>query len=1156
MDKVHVLIERRGNGIRVMCPEDLEMASKTMSVKAYFDRRLVDWDAVDEKIDFLGKHLGFPAAFAKCLGELESLLMPERLLPSLTEMAKNRHVQFVLDDGLGGIPWHLFTIGDIRAFAESAAPGGETGQPYAASILLEEKREDDFLDPAEMTGDRPVAFVAGSPQDGRLTSVAPECEAVRRELEAAGYRVIVRSACTRAQFWEAVGDAQVLHFAGHSRGREGKSEAYIQLEDGKLTESEIMEKFRSQIRCIPSFVMLNSCNSAAYGAGRKVAGLPEVFRRLGMKYYVANRWKMPDVSEAVIFSRTFYHQALKSRCIIAEALAVASQNLPALHKAAPILFGDGTRTMQQVIEECPRKKAQPGTGTAGLVWESGRGGCAVFRSGQRLHLRYPADWSRQRVVENAASGMVLAPVVESEEMDAVRRIVLSDEAPPWESILGLSGDGPARSRVLWQLLEELAQGLDSLPPADAEAIIAILKDLSPANLFFRIQDGGRVEVGLLADPVVPAEELHRVFDLKGMANRDVPPIMIFFWRLGLIVYKAWTGKYPFSGESPLGLAVPDQLPLRIKLELPGQNAPAKRDYLEDKLLAVVERLMSRSWDRRYESLSAFAADLTLDFGAPEIPGPILQEFDKFINTGRISMAIGYAEYADEIRSLITYAESRGWLIVDIRLEARVAERMENDPDGLSPERAAVQEARSLLRYYLDPKRDYAELVETEGRAPAGSARERAENHKVLLVLDGFLEYMDEYASDLVTRRIQDLEENRGGPMRKFLWLDYAPLSFSKTLEPLVKAVTIPFPDHHILYSFLRRRLPQLWPSMRFSSIIGTVVAASSGLSLSTLGSVLNEIGFRTGSADMDLNDLAHEIYAIKQRILNEGEVRTESKRFSEIRGFEVLTAWLVDKFVGVMKGESASLLLVGLTGGGKTQFIRSFAEEAGLTMVSVTPTSILGGLVGESEANLRRKLNLARMLSPAILLVDDVGGFFKGHHTHEVQSSLLSMLNHFIAEKPSGVITVLIQTLEPAAGRSGLDDVPGEFLADGKLDAVFFAGRLSPGEMWRYCGEYFASWGRGAWDEPEDRHELMARLERILPSEIEKYANDAMFEAAGAEITPGAFNDFLVSRGRFRPLYSDLQLKGAELLAMRMSWKPAHLSASHYSPITEGKESS
>ena len=79
------------------------------------------------------------------------------------------------------------------------------------------------------------------------------------------------------------------------------------------------------------------------------------------------------------------------------------------------------------------------------------------------------------------------------------------------------------------------------------------------------------------------------------------------------------------------------------------------------------------------------------------------------------------------------------------------------------------------------------------------------------------------------------------------------------------------------------------------------------------------------------------------------------------------------------------VLLLGPPGSGKSAFCRALGNETGRPTLVLDVGSLLGSLVGQSEANVRQALRLVDAMAPCVAMIDEVekalAGAGSGGHT-------------------------------------------------------------------------------------------------------------------------------------------------------------------------------
>lgn len=129
------------------------------------------------------------------------------------------------------------------------------------------------------------------------------------------------------------------------------------------------------------------------------------------------------------------------------------------------------------------------------------------------------------------------------------------------------------------------------------------------------------------------------------------------------------------------------------------------------------------------------------------------------------------------------------------------------------------------------------------------------------------------------------------------------------------------------------------------------------------------------------------------------------------------------------------VLLLGLPGTGKSLAAKAVANAWQLPLLRLDMGKIYGGIVGQSEENMRQALQLAETLSPSILWVDEIekglsgmqsSGSTDGGTTARVLGSFLTWMQE--KEKPVFVV----------ATANNIAQLPPELLRKGRVDEIFF----------------------------------------------------------------------------------------------------------------------
>lgn len=169
-------------------------------------------------------------------------------------------------------------------------------------------------------------------------------------------------------------------------------------------------------------------------------------------------------------------------------------------------------------------------------------------------------------------------------------------------------------------------------------------------------------------------------------------------------------------------------------------------------------------------------------------------------------------------------------------------------------------------------------------------------------------------------------------------------------------------------------------------------------------------------------------------------VSRDDVRNTEIGGYEVLKEWCEeqrDAFNGKAAGkldQPKGTLFIGSPGTGKSAAGRMVAKVFNLPLYMLDVSSVMAGVVGESERQMREALNAVSANRECVLLLDEIdkamGGAHKTSGDSGVAKRMLGSLLTWMNDKKEKIFVVM------TANRN--DDLPPELLRPGRLDEIFF----------------------------------------------------------------------------------------------------------------------
>jgi AAA+ superfamily predicted ATPase len=279
---------------------------------------------------------------------------------------------------------------------------------------------------------------------------------------------------------------------------------------------------------------------------------------------------------------------------------------------------------------------------------------------------------------------------------------------------------------------------------------------------------------------------------------------------------------------------------------------------------------------------------------------------------------------------------------------------------------------------------------------------------------------------------------------------------------------------------------------------GNVVEGLKGLSLSKQ---LDAIGLAVVEA---ARRGAKEIDATATRQFKEREiakldflrVTTPARKFTELLGHDGLKDWLARRALGFSSAARSAglavprgMVLCGPPGTGKSRFAEAVAAEWGTLYFEADMASLYSSLLGETEQNLARLIDVVERNAPCVLLVDEVeravgtGGERDGGTAERVLGKLLTW-----SSTKTAPVFVIYTSNYP-------DRLPPALTRKGRVDGIFFLDLPTVEERAAVLAHYLGH-GAVAHDVSSDEILSLARtMESWTPAEIEAAVAEARYLA-------------------------------------------------------------
>jgi len=162
------------------------------------------------------------------------------------------------------------------------------------------------------------------------------------------------------------------------------------------------------------------------------------------------------------------------------------------------------------------------------------------------------------------------------------------------------------------------------------------------------------------------------------------------------------------------------------------------------------------------------------------------------------------------------------------------------------------------------------------------------------------------------------------------------------------------------------------------------------------------------------------------------------------------SGYALERGVPAMKG----VLLCGVPGCGKSEAAKILHREWKIPMLRLDVDQLMGGLLGESERNMRQALALAEAMSPCILWIDEIEKGFGGAASDQGDGGTFKRMF-------GRLLTWMQEHKKPCfifATANDISNLPPEFFRSGRFDALFSVYMPTNDE----CKEIFAEQMRRA----------------------------------------------------------------------------------------------
>jgi len=372
--------------------------------------------------------------------------------------------------------------------------------------------------------------------------------------------------------------------------------------------------------------------------------------------------------------------------------------------------------------------------------------------------------------------------------------------------------------------------------------------------------------------------------------------------------------------------------------------------------------------------------------------------------------------------------------------------------------------------------------------------------------DGILLLLEDFHPDLDTNQPQTINRlrciARKNAMRELkgrtLILSQPIRMLPVELEKEVIVLELPLPDKDDIRELLSSVGEQFLDPRDYNECSNRLIDAALGLSTAEIMSAFSCVAVEKGRLTDDEVPL---IVAEKEQVIRKSghlEYYQPQQDFNDIGGLDNLKDWLSRRrraFEPMAREygleEPRGIMLLGLPGTGKSLAAKAVANAWQLPLLRLDMGRIFGGIVGQSEENMRSSLNIAETLAPCILWIDEIEKGMSGIQSSGmtdggVTSRVLGTFLTWMQEKKKPVFVV--------ATANNIAQLPPELLRKGRVDEIFFVDLPTLHEREDILNIHIRKKARKFF--PEDQIAKLADESKgFTGAELEEAVKDAMYRA-------------------------------------------------------------
>lgn len=392
------------------------------------------------------------------------------------------------------------------------------------------------------------------------------------------------------------------------------------------------------------------------------------------------------------------------------------------------------------------------------------------------------------------------------------------------------------------------------------------------------------------------------------------------------------------------------------------------------------------------------------------------------------------------------------------------------------------------------------------------------NSDVIFFLRDFHIFLND---NTIVRKIQNLSRKLHACNQTIL-ISALEVKLPTSLTYITTVFILPLPNQYEIQVEVIRLLKLVKEDLN-KDLIEQLVSISRGLSIMQLRIIFSKIIVEQKS----FSRLAYKKFVIeKQKQLGNNnflELCQNNVSLKDIGGIHKLKHWLIKRSNCFSKTSRhygipypKGLLLIGIQGTGKSLTAKSVSSIFNLPLLKLDIGKIFGGIVGESENNVRNIIKISEASAPCVLWIDEIDKAFNKQSNITDSGTSGRVLGTFLtwlSDKNSSVFVV--------ATANNIKTLPTEIIRKGRFDDIFFIDLPSPSERdaifkvhlkqlrpktWhRYNTQYLAKYSH-LFSGAEIKQVILEAMHNAF-SQNKEFSTDDILNAINS-IIPLAFTDY------------------------------------------------